>query len=691
MTSIGARRTKYPTCRAILCVALTAGLGFACGDDDANLDAGPGFDTGPGFDGGPDFDGGPAFDGGPNVDGGTPFDGGPNFDAGPLPEGIPVPLSSVVDEANRDTLVITFDRRVSVDGPEGFTIRGGDALTVTSASANGNDLVLGLSGEAKYLQNALTWSYAESEGSVHNLRDLLLIYIDNRILEPAMSGTEYFVAVDGTETNTGLSEASPWSIEHAVTQVAPGDKVWIRAGVYDDKHITFTIDGTEDARITFEGYRTSVAGVPDPITEISFMPPDVMTISGDELPLFDGVNREGIGFRITGRSFLTFRNLAFSEYNAAIHANSSPFRLEYEDTGSIHYCLFDGIHGTTMGVGDGILILIGLPLYNDYNTIQNSRSLDSATTAFHLSGRGSAILDSFSFGSRDDVGGVRESQDYYFSLKGAENVMLRNVAHKLNVYRHPGHGFALRGEEPHRTEWNLVQDNVVTNIVGAYELRNETSAYNVIRDCIANADGAVGATSSGAIQFSNGAHHNIIEGFSGRGVDSAFRFLESGESPVLSCGHDNLVRNSEFYGMEGLGDEGQGTLRYIFHGWTFNSDSANPAFENNRFVGCTFNGYTQFFRMTAETGVDGVTASGNELIGCSISGGSTFKRRSTLAHTGFAFSASNFFEAAVDDDGFAEIRAADGNMSMDPGYVDAAGYDFHLAADSPIAEVFRTG
>ena len=462
--------------------------------------------------------------------------------------------------------------------------------------------------------------------------------------------------------------------------------MWIRAGVYDNPRITFANDGTEDARITFEGYRTTTAGVPDPITDVSFMPPGEMSISSAELPLFQGVGREGVGFRVTGRSYLTFRNLGFADYNAGIFANGSPYREEYEDSGSIHYCLFDGIMGTTMGTGDGILINIGLPLYNDYNTIQNSRSLDSATTAFHLGGRGSAILDSYSFASRDDVSRVRESQDYYFSLKGPENVLLRNVAHKLNVLRHPGHGFALRGEAPHRTEWNLVQDNVATNIVGAYELRNETTAYNVIRDCIADADGSLGATATGAIQFSNGTHHNVIEGFSGRGVDSAFRFLDSTESPESNCGHDNVVRNSEFYGVDGLGPDGQGTLRYIFYGFSFSTGRADRPFENNRFEGCTFHGFTQFFRISPDTGDQGVTATGNELTGCSISGGSTYRRRSTIADSGFTFRASNFFEAAADDGGFDAIAATNDNMSVDPGYVDAANHDFHLASESAIAD-----
>ncbi|MHC4714728.1 MAG: right-handed parallel beta-helix repeat-containing protein [Planctomycetota bacterium] len=73
---------------------------------------------------------------------------------------------------------------------------------------------------------------------------------------PAALGVDYFVdAAKGDDANDGISIEAPWkSIEKANAALAPGDTVYIRAGVYSGEWIRPARSGKEDARITYAAY-----------------------------------------------------------------------------------------------------------------------------------------------------------------------------------------------------------------------------------------------------------------------------------------------------------------------------------------------------------------------------------------------------------------------------------------------------
>jgi hypothetical protein len=203
-----------------------------------------------------------------------------------------------------------------------------------------------------------------------------------------------------------------------------------------------------------------------------------------------------------------------------------------------------------------------------------------------------------------------------------------------------------------------------------------------VRNCVARVDGAINGESTGGLQFRGGSHHNLVEGFSAQGVSTGISFTNSPESITDSCGHDNIVRNSEFYGMPQYEGSNGYSHKHAIRGGTSYTGQNNPEFSDNKFINCTFHDFSFFLRINPDTEEYGITAAGNEIISCSISTGQYYKHPDTIADDGFSFSGCNIHEADTSDDGFAPIIGQNGNISLDPAYVDAEAFDFHLQSGS---------
>ena len=66
----------------------------------------------------------------------------------------------------------------------------------------------------------------------------------------------YYVAADGSDSNSGTSLSAPWrTIGRAVKSIAPGDRIQVRAGVYNE-HLELSAEdsGTPDAPKVLEAY-----------------------------------------------------------------------------------------------------------------------------------------------------------------------------------------------------------------------------------------------------------------------------------------------------------------------------------------------------------------------------------------------------------------------------------------------------
>jgi hypothetical protein len=111
------------------------------------------------------------------------------------------------------------------------------------------------------------------------------------------SGTVYYVATSGSDSNPG-TQAAPWkTVQHAATSVKAGDTVNIRVGVYNEA-VTPSVSGSAAAgSITFQSY-----------------PGETATLDGTGLKVVNG--QSGL-FNISGRDYITVSGLEIRNFTSS--------------------------------------------------------------------------------------------------------------------------------------------------------------------------------------------------------------------------------------------------------------------------------------------------------------------------------------------------------------------------------------
>ena len=67
--------------------------------------------------------------------------------------------------------------------------------------------------------------------------------------------TTYYVAKSGSNSNSGTSTSSPFlTITHAVSQINPGDQIFIRRGTYHEEIIINNIDSSSGNETLITNY-----------------------------------------------------------------------------------------------------------------------------------------------------------------------------------------------------------------------------------------------------------------------------------------------------------------------------------------------------------------------------------------------------------------------------------------------------
>jgi hypothetical protein len=75
---------------------------------------------------------------------------------------------------------------------------------------------------------------------------------------PALSGHDWFVAKNGSDSQGNGSQGSPWaSIGHALSRVKPGDTVYVAGGTYSES-VTLSTSGTASAPIVIDGQGAAI-------------------------------------------------------------------------------------------------------------------------------------------------------------------------------------------------------------------------------------------------------------------------------------------------------------------------------------------------------------------------------------------------------------------------------------------------
>ena len=121
-----------------------------------------------------------------------------------------------------------------------------------------------------------------------------------------MAFTEKYVTVSGGGLHDGSSEANAWTLAEAISNVAAGDRVNVKAGTYSSgtTHRIFSASGTDTSPIWWRGYKTSIGDLDSR--------PTTQRIEGTDMPLFTST---------TGYYYFDGSNQKISN----IHFESAPF------------------------------------------------------------------------------------------------------------------------------------------------------------------------------------------------------------------------------------------------------------------------------------------------------------------------------------------------------------------------------
>ncbi len=119
------------------------------------------------------------------------------------------------------------------------------------------------------------------------------VVISATITSDASDPTDVSVAA-----SAGTSEGAAWAtINHAMNQVAAGDKVWVQGGTSYEEEVTMTTAGTTTNGITFEGYTSSTGDG------------GLATLDGDPGTLTNGITTT------LGHSYYRLENLIIQGYS----------------------------------------------------------------------------------------------------------------------------------------------------------------------------------------------------------------------------------------------------------------------------------------------------------------------------------------------------------------------------------------
>lgn len=173
-----------------------------------------------------------------------------------------------------------------------FSVDGGATFTNWEVFAETKSLTLpGEDGTKEVLMEI-----RDRAGNTAQFRDTIRLHTTSK---------SYYVSkTTGSDTQQG-SETNPWqSIQHGVSQLLPGDTLYIQEGVYEES-VSLASSGLAEALITIQGMGNAIL---------------------DGQNLADSLD----GFNTQGHDYLVFKNLTLNNLNAGIDVNSASQFIEID-------------------------------------------------------------------------------------------------------------------------------------------------------------------------------------------------------------------------------------------------------------------------------------------------------------------------------------------------------------------------
>ncbi len=461
------------------------------------------------------------------------------------------------------------------------------------------------------------------------MKKITLLLLSLILLQSASSGKNYYVNVNGSDNNSGLSPSLAWeSLTYAASARSPavgGDTVFVKAGNYGSENVIFETDGQTNKPIVYMGYQNTPGDSPN----LNYKLGDAL--NPNVMPLFNGGNRAtGIGFYIYNIGNIVIKNFQITNYKIGLAAPSSGF-VKVENvitmtTGDIN----------TYYVGYGIWFGIGA----NYMTIENCIAVNSCAEGISVYGNYNTIKNSKVYCNENITN--EAPTDYYIFVTGNYNKILNCYVERVGDLYHQGHGIGLKGNCANNTFENCTAVNCTEN----FYVRHRGVKNNSFKKCK--------ALKYGGIAIRDGASKNTFEDFIIDSCFSAIRFSDTSEDGGAQyCGRNNLIKNS--------------IIKNSYYAIDFNEYDTPSVCDSNTIANCIFYNATNLFNARRLN-------QNNTMVNCIAQNVKNLKAGAFTVDCKNNY--SNFY-----GNGFA-TPAGQGNISANPNYVNESAGNFHLKSGS---------
>lgn len=375
----------------------------------------------------------------------------------------------------------------------------------------------------------------------------------------------YYVTPDALTTGTG-ARTCPWVLDTAVAKAVAGDIVYVLAGNYGAKSLTFPNSGTSAAPIHFIGCttfpslgaigQTDIAVTPPLSSFEDFLNNEIEHTNASVMPLLNGEYMVNRAMNISYRAHLQIKNFSITNYvEAGIQGESFLNKVVLKNI-TVTNIGSNIPNGETVecDIGDGELddetnepfCGYGIELYGDSCLIEECIVVNAG--AHNIScwrGTGHHILNCKSYGNLKATNGA----DYYILInQGDHNKIEGCYVERQDGLTHKGHGIGFT-----HASFNEVLNCTVKNSKEGFYARGDAH-YNIFKNCKTleeYADGRQGEFP--AVHIRDGASYNQFINCHFKNASVAVRVLGSviledykGELVGIGTGHHSLFYNCLF-------------------------------------------------------------------------------------------------------------------------------------------------
>ncbi len=332
---------------------------------------------------------------------------------------------------------------------------------------------------------------------------LLLAFFSTSLL--AQSGSTFYVAKNGSDSNSG-SFTAPWlTIQHAANTATAGAAVYVETGVYNES-VNFPHSGTASSGITFANY-----------------PGQTATIDGTGLSV-SGV--QGL-VNIVNQSYVTISGFEIRNYTTS-SSGPTPAGIWITGSGTGVQILNNSVHNITTkseknGNAFGIAVygtsstpitqitISGNQLYNMKTGNSETMNVDGNVTYFTISNN--VVHDNDNIGidaiGFEGVGPSGSDQAKYGLVSG-------NTVYNITSYGNPAYGkqYAADGLYCDGCAYTIFERNTVyatdLNMEAASEHKGHNASYVTIRNNLFYNANAVGVSIGGYASGVGGSDHVVV-------------------------------------------------------------------------------------------------------------------------------------------------------------------------------------